>query len=98
MVLKLTPEYESKLAKLVSSGEFESEVDAAQQAIDLLTRERQRLRLVKLLEDAAVEAEVHGTVEATPELYRQVKERARARIAAGIHLDNDSDVWPVDDD
>lgn len=94
MAVRITPELELKINRLVSTGDYEDAGDVIEQAVDLLSEQQKARHVDDLLAKAQLSAEINGTTRVTPELLESIRNRARADFEAGLYIKMDPDVWP----
>lgn len=94
MAVRITAELESKINKLVSTGDFRDAGDVIEQAVALLSEQQKARNVDVLLAQAQRNAEINGTTPVTPELFESIRNRARAAFESGLEIKIDPDVWP----
>lgn len=87
MNVELTPDQRAFVQKAIESGRFKREEEAVEEALALWEeRERRRLEILAMLDDADAElARGEGipiTEESVPRLIEEAKERLRKRVEA----------------
>jgi len=87
MHVELTPDQRAFVQKAIESGRFKREEEAVEEALALWEeRERRRLEILAMLDDADAElARGEGipiTEESVPRLIEEAKERLRKRVEA----------------
>lgn len=90
MAVIVNPDLESRIEKLMRTGNYEDASDVLSQAIDLLADE-QKVRHLRILLD---EAKSSPTKPATPELFTAICDRALTTFKTGNLPEPDPDVWP----
>ena len=96
MALKITSDIQSRIAELIRTGDFADENDVLTHAITSLEQDRKLAHLREIIDKADAEVARGEVVEGTPELFRSIRGKVEASVAAGEPVEINSDVWPID--
>jgi Arc/MetJ-type ribon-helix-helix transcriptional regulator len=91
MNIELTPEQRALVQKAIESGRFTREEDAVQEALALWEeRERRRVAILAMLDEADAELARGGGIEITTESMKALAEEAKQRLRRRIESEIES--------